>query len=393
MKDTVDNTIAYYDPETCDLGEFTALIGQVTRSEQVPHAAAIEKNIPIYDMSNLRSTLEDDRTRRGLMAEWAQVLGSGAGVLVLKGAYADTAVLDEATRIYEGIIAEEKQGTGGAGDHFAAAGANDRIWNALQKLCEASPEAFLNYFANTSIAAVCEAWLGPNYQMTAQVNLVHPGGAAQQAHRDYHLGFQTAEVSASYPAHVHDVSPILTLQGAVAHCDMPLDSGPTKLLPFSQAYRPGYAAWRRDDFRALFEERHVQLPLAKGDAVFFSPALFHAAGANTSHDIHRFANLLQVSSAFGRAMETVDRDKMCKLLYPHALQARQDGRLNAAELSAAIAATAEGYSFPTNLDRDPPTNGLAPETQAAFFRRALTEGVEEPAFADRIDQMSKARGA
>lgn len=393
MKDTVDNTIAYYDPETCDLGEFTALIGQMTRSEQVPHAAAIEKNIPIYDMSNLRSTLEDDRTRRGLMAEWAQVLGSGAGVLVLKGAYADTAVLDEATRIYEGIIAEEKQGTGGAGDHFAAAGANDRIWNALQKLCEASPEAFLNYFANTAIAAVCEAWLGPNYQMTAQVNLVHPGGAAQQAHRDYHLGFQTAEVSASYPAHVHDVSPILTLQGAVAHCDMPLNSGPTKLLPFSQAYRPGYAAWRRDDFRALFEERHVQLPLAKGDAVFFSPALFHAAGANTSHDIHRFANLLQVSSAFGRAMETVDRDKMCKLLYPHALQARQDGRLNAAELSAAIAATAEGYSFPTNLDRDPPTNGLAPETQAAFFRRALTEGVEEPAFADRIDQMSKARGA
>jgi ectoine hydroxylase-related dioxygenase (phytanoyl-CoA dioxygenase family) len=393
MKDTVDNTIAYYDPETCDLEEFTALIGQVTRSEQVPHAAAIEKNIPIYDMSNLRSTLEDDRTRRGLMAEWAQILGSGAGVLVLKGAYADTAVLDEATRIYEGIIAEEKQGNGGAGDHFAAAGANDRIWNALQKLCEASPEAFLNYFANTAIAAVCEAWLGPNYQMTAQVNLVHPGGAAQQAHRDYHLGFQTAEVSASYPAHVHDVSPILTLQGAVAHCDMPLNSGPTKLLPFSQAYRPGYAAWRRDDFRALFEERHVQLPLAKGDAVFFSPALFHAAGANTSHDIHRFANLLQVSSAFGRAMETVDRDKMCKLLYPHALQARQDGRLNAAELSAAIAATAEGYSFPTNLDRDPPINGLAPETQAAFFRRALTEGVEEPAFADRIDQMSQVRGA
>jgi ectoine hydroxylase-related dioxygenase (phytanoyl-CoA dioxygenase family) len=327
------------------------------------------------------------------MAEWAQVLRSGAGVVALKGAYADTAVLDKATRIYEGIIAKEKQGSGGAGDHFAASGANDRIWNALQKLCEASPEAFLNYFANTSIAAICEAWLGPNYQMTAQVNLVHPGGAAQQAHRDYHLGFQTADVSASYPAHVHDVSPILTLQGAVAHCDMPLESGPTKLLPFSQAYRPGYAAWRRDDFRALFEDRHVQLPLAKGDAVFFSPALFHAAGANTSHEIHRFANLLQVSSAFGRAMETVDRDKMCKLLYPQAARAKQENRLSAAELSAAISATAEGYSFPTNLDRDPPTNGLAPETQAAFFRRALLEGVEEHAFAEQLDQIGEARGA
>ncbi|MDJ0823702.1 MAG: phytanoyl-CoA dioxygenase family protein [Paracoccaceae bacterium] len=390
MKDTTYNTFAYYDPDTCDLGEFTALISQATRSEQVPHAAEIEKNIPIYDMANLRSVLEDDRTRRGIMTEWAQVLRSGAGVVALKGAYADTTVLDEATRIYESIIAEEKQGTGGAGDHFAASGANDRIWNALQKLCEASPEGFLNYFANTSIAAVCEAWLGPNYQMTAQVNLVHPGGAAQQAHRDYHLGFQTADVSASYPAHVHDVSPILTLQGAVAHCDMPLESGPTKLLPFSQAYRPGYAAWRRDDFRALFEERHVQLPLAKGDAVFFSPALFHAAGANTSHDIHRFANLLQVSSAFGRAMETVDRDKMCKLLYPHAVRARKENRLSAAELSAAIAATAEGYSFPTNLDRDPPTNGLAPETQAAFFKRALSENFDAHVFAEQLDQVRKA---
>ena len=127
--------------------------------------------------------------------------------------------------------------------------------------------------------------------------------------------------------------------------------------------------------------------------MFFSPALFHAAGANTSHDIHRFANLLQVSSAFGRAMETVDRDRMCKLLFPHALQAKQTNRLSAAELFAAIAATAEGYSFPTNLDRDPPTNGLAPETQAAFFRRALVEGIEEHAFAERLDQMISARMA
>ncbi|SDL86046.1 phytanoyl-CoA dioxygenase family protein [Aliiruegeria lutimaris] len=393
MNEVEENGIAYYEPDHCDLGAFTALIDQSTHGELVPHASSIEKNIPIYDMADLRPILEDDRTRREVMAEWAKVLHTGAGVLALNGAYADTAVLDEATRIYERIISDEKAGSGGGGDHFAASGANDRIWNSLQKLCEASPKVFLDYFANTAIATVCEAWLGPNYQMTAQVNLVHPGGAAQLAHRDYHLGFQTADVSASYPAHVHDVSPILTLQGAVAHCDMPLESGPTKLLPFSQAYRPGYAAWRRDDFRALFEERHVQLPLAKGDAVFFNPALFHAAGANTSADIHRFANLLQVSSAFGRAMETIDRDKMCRLVYPYALQARRENRLSASELCAAIAATAEGYSFPTNLDRDPPTNGLAPETQAAFFSRAVSEDVDERAFAERLDQMHGARVA
>ncbi|WP_333848015.1 phytanoyl-CoA dioxygenase family protein [Phaeobacter italicus] len=393
MTNHTETSVAYYDPQTCDLGEFKALIDQETRPETVPHAMAVEKNIPIYDMNTLRAALEDVSTRRALMAEWAQVLRNGAGVLVLKSAYADTEVLDRATAIYADIIAREKAGTGGGGDHFAAAGANDRIWNALQKLCEAAPDVFLDYFANAAIAAVCEAWLGPNYQMTAQVNLVHPGGAAQQAHRDYHLGFQTAELSASYPAHVHDVSPILTLQGGIAHCDMPQESGPTKLLPFSQAYRPGYAAWRREDFRALFEERHVQLPLSKGDAVFFNPALFHAAGANTSADIHRFVNLLQVSSAFGRAMETIDRDKMCRLVYPQALRAKKAGTISAADLSAGIAATAEGYSFPTNLDRDPPTNGLAPETQAAFFARALSEGLAPQEFDAQLKDMRRAKEA
>ncbi len=393
MKDLVENSVAYYDPDACDLQDFTALIDQTTQAVTVPHAVGVEKNIPIYDVSALEAGLEEAASRREIMAEWARVLRTGAGAVVLKGTYADTGVLDEATGIFEQIIAAEKQASGGGGDHFAASGANDRIWNSLQKLCEASPEIFLTYFANPAIAAVCEAWLGPNYQMTAQVNLVHPGGAAQQAHRDYHLGFQTSDVSASYPAHVHDVSPILTLQGAVAHCDMPIESGPTKLLPFSQAYRPGYAAWRRDDFRALFEARHVQLPLAKGDTLFFNPAIFHGAGANTSPDIHRLANLLQVSSAFGRAMETIDRDKMCKLLYPHAVQARTDGRLQDGALSAVIAASAEGYSFPTNLDRDPPTNGLAPETQAAFFQRALSEGMSPEAFARHLDDMSTVRRA
>ena len=393
MKDLNETAPAYYDPETCDLQEFAALIDQTTRPDQVPHASAVEKNIPIYDMMEMGADLVNDAFRRELMAEWARVLRLGAGVVALKRAYKDTSVLDAATQIYERIIADEKQATGGGGDHFAASGSNDRVWNSLQKLCEAAPDVYLNYFAKPAIAAVCEAWLGPNYQMTAQVNLVHPGGAAQQAHRDYHLGFQTADVSASYPAHVHDVSPILTLQGAIAHCDMSLDSGPTKLLPFSQAYRPGYAAWRRDDFRALFEDRYVQLPLEKGDTVFFNPALFHAAGANSSKDIHRFVNLLQVSSAFGRAMETIDRDKMCRLIFPHAVNAMADKQLTETELSAAIAATAEGYSFPTNLDLDPPTNGLAPETQTALFHRALQDGMSEGQFGAALDHLkSKQRG-
>jgi ectoine hydroxylase-related dioxygenase (phytanoyl-CoA dioxygenase family) len=381
--------ISYFNADECDLNDFRTLIAQTTSTNAVPNACDVQSNIPIYDMAHLRPLLDDPLKRKEILGEWARVLMSGAGVLVMRAPFSDTTVIDQATMIYDAIIAAEKQESGGKSDHFAASGANDRIWNSLQKLCEHAPEVFLRYFANTAIVAICEAWLGPNYQMTAQVNLVHPGGAAQLAHRDYHLGFQTANISASYPAHVHDLSPGLTLQGAIAHCDMPVESGPTKLLPFSQTYGPGYVAWRRDDFRALFEEEYVQLPLSKGDAMFFNPAILHGAGANSSTDIHRMANLLQVSSAFGRAMETIDRSKMCKLLYPHAVLAQKNQNLSAGELNAAIAASAEGYSFPTNLDRDPPKGGLAPETQQALFARALSEDMSEKEFGKILDQMSE----
>ena len=229
--------------------------------------------------------------------------------------------------------------------------------------------------------------------MTAQVNLVHPGGDAQQAHRDYHLGFQTAEVSSMYPSHAHELSPALTLQGAIAHCDMPIESGPTKLLPFSQTYLPGYAAWRRDDFREVFEDRYVQLPLKKGDALFFSPALFHAAGKNVSGNIHRMVNLLQISSAFGRAMETIDRTKLCILTYPYATRHFSGETLSVSEIKAAIAATAEGYSFPTNLDNDPPKGGLAPETQQTFYLRALESEMKRDEFEKKIHLMDAKRTA
>ncbi len=92
-------------------------------------------------------------------------------------------------------------------------------------------------------------------------------------------------------------------------------------------------------------------------------------------------------------METIDRDKMCRLVYPHAVRAKSQGRLTQDELLAAIGSTAEGYSFPTNLDRDPPANGLAPETQAAFFARALIEGLSEADFSDHLDRMKSARHA
>ena len=377
----------YLSSNDCNLEEFSKSLDRTLNQIDVPLAHDIEKNIPIYDVSQI-DFLDNTQTLR---TEWANVLHKTAGVLVLKNAYPDTSCIDAATLIFEKIIADEKAATGDKADHFAASGANDRIWNSAQKLCQSDPDTFAKYFSNLAVDTACKAWLGPNYQMTAQINLVRPTGAAQSPHRDYHLGFQTRELAESYPAHVHDLSPVLTLQGAIAHIDMPIESGPTKLLPFSQIYRHGYLAYSQPEFREYFENNYVQIPLNKGDVLFFNPALYHAGGANISKDIHRMANLLQVSSAFGRAMESLDRSGMTRKLYP--ILAKNNHNLSEKEINAAITSCAEGYSFPTNLDTAPPLDGLAPETQANLFRRALTEKMSISDFEKELSLHDKNRRA
>ncbi|PDT16871.1 phytanoyl-CoA dioxygenase [Rhizobium sp. J15] len=373
--------------DACDLDDFRRLAEKTTALADYPTASAVERNILIYDSRKVMEAAAGPEGRRAVLAEICEALGEGPGVVVFKRAYEDTGIIDRASAIFDAIIEEQHRTSTGGGDHFAKPGANDRIWNSLEKHCLADPENFAEYYGNAIVALASEAWLGPSYQMTAQVNRVNPGGAAQSAHRDYHLGFQSSEVIEQFPAHVHRLSPVLTLQGAVAHCDMPLESGPTLFLPHSQTYVPGYLALKRQEFRDYFEASHVQLPLEKGDVVFFNPALFHAAGTNRSTDIKRVANLLQVSSAFGRAMETVNRERMSGRLFPALKTLR--GKLSAGEIANAVVACAEGYSFPTNLDRDPPLGGLAPKTQAQLMHEALREGWSDEAFTAALAEQAK----
>lgn len=374
--------------DDCDIDDFAALVSKKAAKADYPHAYDIVKNVPVYNSDTVLSAASDPASRRELMAEWVEVLSDGPGVLVLAGAFADQAPVDAVTAEFQAMIDEQRKAGTTSGDHFAKPGANDRVWNAIEKLCLRAPKAFAAYYANPAIAMVCEAWLGPGYQVTSQVNCVNPGGAAQSAHRDYHLGFQSADVIERYPAHVHRLSPVLTLQGAVAHCDMPLESGPTLYLPFSQRYEPGYLATGMAEFRAYFAEHHVQLPLKKGDAAFFNPALFHGAGDNRSSDIKRMANLLQVSSAYGRAMESVDRTRMSAALFPALKSMLAEGAIDEPAACNAIAACAEGYSFPTNLDRDPPVGGLAPQTQQSLFQQALEEEWENGRFLKALEEQA-----
>jgi ectoine hydroxylase-related dioxygenase (phytanoyl-CoA dioxygenase family) len=346
----------------CRVEDLAAVVAEQTLFDDYPLADRVEANVLVYAAASLRVA-----DRGAALEELARALGEGPGVVIIEGAV-DPATVDRATEVFFGIIDEQNAAGQSVGDHFAKPGANDRIWNSLEKLAVEAPGVFIDYHGNDIIDLVSTAWLGPAYQMTAQVNVVNPGGEAQVPHRDYHLGFMSAAQIEHYPDHVHALSPGLTLQGAIAHGDTSIEAGPTMLLPHSQKYPGGYLIAGRGDFAEFTTEHCVQVPFAKGDAIFFNPALIHGAGTNRTADVRRMVNLLQVSSAFGRAMESIDRERMVLAIYPELLARGDDPRAEIALLSAA-----EGYPFPTNLDRDPPVGGLAPASQADIVRAALGE--------------------
>jgi ectoine hydroxylase-related dioxygenase (phytanoyl-CoA dioxygenase family) len=377
----------------CRLDDLLAVLADGTNPSDYPHASAVEQGVLVYERERIAPALADAQGRQVLEEEITRALADGPGVLVFSGAYEDVSVVDAVTEVFVDIIEEEKAVGGPAGDHFGAPGANDRIWNALEKLAVRAPDLFVRYYANDCLALASRAWLGPGYQMTSQVNVVNPGGRAQAVHRDYHLGFQSNEVAAQYPAHVHALSAVLTLQAAVAHSDMPVESGPTLLLPHSQKYPLGYLAWRLPEFRKHFEQSYAQLPLAKGDLIVFSPALFHAAGTNRTSDVRRMANLLQVSSAFGRAMETVDRERVTAAVYDDLRKAQLAEGWEPQAIENVIAASAEGYAFPTDLDRDQPVDGLAPPTQADLVRQALAEDWDHETLVRELAHCAWRRGS
>jgi ectoine hydroxylase-related dioxygenase (phytanoyl-CoA dioxygenase family) len=388
-------TTGWYSPDDCRLEDLRALVEVDTDPARYPHADEVVSRVLVYG-ERWRDAATSAAGRRTLQAELADALLDGPGIVVFRGAF-DDATVDAATAAFHALIAEQKASGAVSGDHFAKPGANDRVWGALDKLAVADPETFAAYYANDVLALVSEAWLGPGYQVTSQVNVVNPGGQAQVAHRDYHLGFMDRDRAQAFPAHVHALSPGLTLQGAVAHVDMPVETGPTLYLPHSQKYPAGYLGYHDPAFTAYFEEHHVQLPLTRGDAVFFNPALFHGAGTNRTSDVRRMANLLQVSSAFGRAMEAVDTGTICTRVHP-VLRRWRAGGVDPHAIARVVAAAAEAYPFPTNLDLDQPVGSLVPPSQADLLHQALaedwsTEALTEALEAQQGRHRSRAGGA
>ena len=64
---------------------------------------------------------------------------------------------------------------------------------------------------------------------------------------------------------------------------------------------------------------------------------------------------------------------MINAVYPVLLRKKQQKSVTDRFIQDILAAIADGYSFPTNLDTDPPKDGYAPQPEAKLVLQALTE--------------------
>ena len=86
---------------------FRRLVDRATAPADWPHAARIERNVPIYDGPAVTRAAADPADRRALAAEWATAFASGPGVIVIAGAYPDPAPIDRATELFSRIIEDQ----------------------------------------------------------------------------------------------------------------------------------------------------------------------------------------------------------------------------------------------------------------------------------------------
>ena len=389
MKEEVvkTNQQVYFSQSDIDYDDLAKICSQKTLQEDYPFADSVSNNVVIYDANYLETFIGNSENELRLKTELHQVLEGGPGVFVIRNLYRHDAI-DQSNNIFEKIVESE---VNTSNDHFAS-GTNTRIWNAFQKVALEDPEAFISYYSNNLLKLVAESWCGPNSQMTAQVNIVRPGGEMQKPHRDYHLGFQENQIVELFPISAHRLSNYLTLQGGVAHTDMPLASGPTMVLPYSQQYELGYLAWRDNACTDFFNDNAVQNQMNKGDGIFFNPALLHGAGSNTTKDFHRIGNLLQISSPFGKTMERIDYLKIINRIYPLLLEHSINKTLSEKLIENVLVCATDGYAFPTNLDNDKNSNSkLQGMTMFELTKQSLLDLVNLENFSIKLLEHQKIR--
>jgi hypothetical protein len=98
----------WLDPTDCDIDAFAALVEQTTEAADYPLAAAISQNVPVYDGDAVRAAAGKADTRKALAAGWIRAMNDGPGVVAIRAAFDDMAVIDAASAHFTAMIAEEK---------------------------------------------------------------------------------------------------------------------------------------------------------------------------------------------------------------------------------------------------------------------------------------------
>src|SRR6476469_8532139 len=132
----------------CHVADLAAVVAETTDVSDYSGAEGVSGNILVYDSERLRGAIATATGRREAQAELARALMDGPGVVVFKRAFSDASVVDAATDAFDAIIADQRATGAASGDHFAKPGANDRVWNALEKLAIRAPSVFAAYYAN-----------------------------------------------------------------------------------------------------------------------------------------------------------------------------------------------------------------------------------------------------
>ena len=83
-------------------------------------------------------------------------------------------------------------------------------------------------------------------------------------------------------------------------------------------------------------------------------------------------------------METVDLAKLSSTLFDNLSVHWQSGTLNELEKNAILTASADGYSFPTNLDTDAPVGELAPQTMKQLLKSVLDKGESKQQYQEAL---------
>ena len=187
-----------------------------------------------------------------MMAEWASVMRDGPGIVVLRGAFADLAPVDAATESFSpsstssgartrraATISPSRAPTTGSGTRW-------KSWPC------ARPSASRAITPTRRSRWSRRPGSGPAIRSPRRSIASIPAARRNRRIATITWASRRAEEIAGFPAHAHQLSPLLTLQGAVAHCDMPIESGPTLYLPFSQTLRAGLFRLAQARIRRLF---------------------------------------------------------------------------------------------------------------------------------------------